>query len=222
MKDIKVLLADDHSIVRTGCEAILSKAEGITVIAHATNGREAVDSYIDLKPDVVVLDLVMPGGFDAAEGLEVAKMNGGLEALRRIMAFDNQARILVLTGKEGSAFPNHAFQAGALGFMTKSDVDGELSQAIRDIVQGRQYVADSVRKIMNVESSDDLVSTLSKREFQIFSLLAEGQKVSAIAEQTFTSPKTVHAHRAKILRKLKVKGTSDLVHLAIRAGIIDA
>lgn len=224
INSIKVLLVDDHSVVRIGCQTLLEKTSNISVIAQAASAKEAYDTYTSQLPDVVVLDLVMPSGFDGNESTNQAQVHGGLEAIRRIKTYDENAKILVLTGKDGDSFPNHVFQAGALGFVTKQDVDSELERAITEVFAGRQYIADTVRQQMKAANGDEmaLLETLTKREFQIFSLLAEGQAAAAIANKICLSPKTVHAHRSKILRKLKVKGNSDLVHLAIRTGIVEA
>lgn len=215
-KKIRVLLVDDHSVVRIGFQALLDQSSEVAVVAQAASGREAYEQYVEILPDVVVLDLVMPSGYEHAEDGQQAKVNGGLEAIRRIRVYDDAAKILVLTSKEGGSILQQVFQAGARGFVTKHCVGDELLKAIEEVYYGRIYGDPPP-----VETDDPLQS-LTKREFQIFSLLAEGQKAASIADSMHLSPKTIHAHRSKILRKLQVSNNSELVHMAIRAGIVEA
>ncbi|MBY4678895.1 response regulator [Marinobacterium arenosum] len=220
---IRVLLVDDHFMIRAGLQRLLESEPSIRVVAEAEDGRGAFEQYRATMPDVVVLDLIMPTGDESAGETVTPKANGGLEAIRRIRSYDDRAHILVLTGKESEPFPSHVIQAGALGFVTKRCAPGELVEAISEVHAGRQYLSHVVREQgADFEADASLTDKLTKREFQVFSLLAEGQSVAAIAEQIHLSPKTVHAHRTNIFRKLELGNNSELVHLAIRQGIVDA
>jgi len=216
---IRVLLVDDHPMVRAGFQHLLELDFDIEVVAEADNGREAFEKFRELSPDVVVLDLVMPTGFEPPKDESQSQPNGGLEALRRIRCFDDSARVLVLTGKEGGVFPAHVLQAGALGFMTKRGAPEELGKAIREVYARRRYLSSDVEV---PELAQNPTKQLTKREFQVFSQLAEGASVSDIARMMNLSPKTIHAHRANIFRKLNVSSNAEIVHLAIRNGIVEA
>lgn len=220
---IRVLLVDDHFMIRAGLQRLLEGERRIRVVAEAEDGRGAFEQYRATMPDVVVLDLVMPTGDEPAGETVTPKANGGLETIRRIRSYDDRARILVLTGKESEPFPSHVIQAGALGFVTKRCAPEELVEAISEVYAGRRYLSHAVREQgADFDAEVSLTDKLTRREFQIFSLLAEGQSAAAIAEQMHLSPKTIHAHRTNIFRKLQLGNNSELVHLAIRHGIVDA
>lgn len=216
---IRVMLVDDHLLVRVGFLHLLEPESDIDVVAQAETGREAFELFRQYTPDVVVLDLVMPTGFELQRGDIQSQANGGLEALRRIRCFDANARVLILTGKEGASFPGHVFQAGALGFMTKRSAPEELARAIREVYNRKRYISAGIEL---PENDQDPVKQLTRREFQVFSQLAEGASVADIARIMSLSPKTVHAHRANIFRKLDVASNAEIVHLAIRNGIVEA
>ncbi|WP_210395098.1 response regulator [Motiliproteus sediminis] len=205
----RIMLVDDHEIVRAGFKRLLDSSEDFTVIAEASTGEEAYQQYQRCQPDVVVMDLSMPPGA------------GGLDAIQRIRAIDPDARVLVLTVQECEPYPSRVMQAGALGYLTKRCAPEELLEAVRQVSQGSEFVAASIREGMNSKEPTKL-SQLTKRELQIFTQLASGQSAAQIAETMFISQKTVHAHRANILAKLGLTKTTDLIHLAIRHGIIEA
>jgi len=216
---IRVMLVDDHPLVRVGFLRLLESESDIEIVAEAETGREAFELFRQHLPDVVVLDLVMPTGFEQQSEDIQSQANGGLEALRRIRCFDDSARVLVLTGKEGGSFPSHVLQAGAQGFMTKRSAPEELGRAIREVYARRRYISAGVEL---PDVSQDPVKQLTRREFQVFSQLAEGVSVADIARAMNLSPKTVHAHRANIFRKLNVASNAEIVHMAIRNGIVEA
>lgn len=219
--NIRVLLVDDHPVVRAGFQRLLENDPRIDIIAEASSGQEAVQQYQDHRPDIVIMDLSMPIDDDNSDNLQTY---GGLEAIRSIRSKDPDARVLVLTVMESEPFPAHVVQAGASGYLTKRCAPDELIKAVCEISEGRTYFADSIRELLDPDASDSNspFSKLTKREFQIFSCLAQGQPVSQIAEKMFLSPKTVHAHRANILRKLGINNNSELVHIAIRHNIVQA
>jgi len=220
-KKIRILLVDDHSIVRAGFQHMLLKEADMEIVAEAENGSQAVDLYRSVKPDVVVMDLAMPADQDT---LEASSTTGGLDAIKRIMLSDPNARILVLTIWEASPYPSRVAEAGVQGYVTKRCAQNELVHAVREVYAGRKYFSSSISNQINQEAEGgpdcSPISQLTRRELEVFTLLAEGRSVNAIAETVFLSPKTVHAHRANILRKLQLNNGSEIIHLALRIGMI--
>lgn len=218
---ISILLVDDHSIVRAGFQHMLLKEADMKILAEAENGSQAVELYQKLKPDVVVMDLAMPAD---STTVEATSTTGGLDAIKRILSFDPAARILVLTIWEASPYPARVVDAGVKGYVTKRCAQDELVHAVREIYGGRSYfsqsISDQIGQDLNVPPEHSPVAQLTRRELEIFTMLAEGRSVNAIAEVVFLSPKTVHAHRANILRKLNLTNGSEIIHLALRTGII--
>ncbi len=206
---IRVMLVDDHEIVRAGFRRLLDSTDDITVVTEASTGEDAYRKYFERPHDVVVMDLSMPPG------------TGGLEALSRILAADSKARILVLTVQECEPYPSRVLEAGAKGYLTKRCAPEELIEAVRLVSEGKQFVAPHIQSELDQKEPSKL-ELLTKRELQVFTELAGGASVSQIADAMFISQKTVHAHRANILGKLEVKRTADLIHLAIRHGMVDA
>ncbi|MBU2966706.1 response regulator transcription factor [Amphritea sp. 2_MG-2023] len=221
MSAITVLLVDDHPVVRAGFQRLLDNDSQIDIIAEASSGQEAVEKYLSVRPDVVIMDLSMPT--DSSESGS-AQGYGGLEAIRVIRAKDPEARVLVLTVMESEPFPAHVVQAGASGYLTKRCAPDELIKAVHMVSEGHTYYAESIREMITPGGGDSCspFAKLTKREFQVFSCLAQGHSAAQVAEDMFLSPKTVHAHRANILRKLGINNNSELVHLAIRHKIVEA
>lgn len=209
MKQIRVMLVDDHEIVRAGFRRLLDSTDDIEVVAEAGSAEDAFRLYLKQHPDVVVMDLSMPPG------------NGGLEALKRILTHDRKARVLVLTVQECEPFPSRVMEFGAKGYLTKRCAPEELIKAIKTVARGGEYIASHIRTELEGRSGSKL-DNLTKRELQVFTLLAKGMSTTEIAELMFISNKTVHTHRANILSKLDLTRTSDLIHLAIRHGVVDA
>lgn len=209
MNAISAMLVDDHEIVRAGFRRLLDNTADISVVAEASTPEDAYSFYQQHRPDVVVMDLSMPPGM------------GGLEAIKRIVATDPDAKILVLTVKENEPYPSSVLRAGAKGYLTKRCQPDELINAVRQIFEGVEYVSPEIQAEME-NNQETILSTLTKRELQIFTMLASGESVSDIAEKMFISYKTVHVHRSNILNKLELGSTSDLIHLAIRHGVIDS
>ncbi|MBA4502291.1 response regulator [Marinobacterium marinum] len=219
---IRILLVDDHSIVRAGFQHMLLKEADMEIVAEAENGSQAVDLYRNIKPDVVVMDLAMPIDQDTSE----ASSTTGMDAIKRIMLHDPEAHILVLTIWEASPYPLRVAEAGVKGYVTKRCAQNELVHAVREVYAGRKYFSPSVSAqiVQDAESGEECspISQLTRRELEIFTLLAEGHSVNTIADTVFLSPKTVHAHRANILRKLNLSNGSEIIRLALRNGIIQA
>jgi two-component system invasion response regulator UvrY len=211
-KTINVMLVDDHAVVRAGYNILLKNTPEIVVVAEARNGEEAYQLYITHKPDVVVMDLSLPG-------------IGGIEAIKRICSRDNKATILVFSMHEEVIFVEQSLQAGASGYITKSTDPQLLVEAIIRLSRGEKYIDAELAQRLAYEKSrgkDSLLSELSTREFEIFCMLAEGSNTSEIAKRLFLSYKTVANYGTQIKSKLDVSTIADIARLAIRHNIIKA
>ncbi|MDX2477496.1 MAG: response regulator transcription factor [Gammaproteobacteria bacterium] len=208
---ITVMLVDDHPVVRDGYRRLLESYPGITVVAEADDGETACTQYAELHPDIVVLDLNMPG-------------IGGLETIRRLRAKDSKAKILMFTMHESKVMVNRALEAGAAGYLMKSSPAEEMVEAVRQVFVGKTFLDhDLPADIQRAPLSDnDPLNILTKREYQIFCVLAEGRSVSEIAQLISISPKTVGVHQTNLMNKLKLKNAAGLTRLAIRCGSIEA
>jgi len=211
-KKIRVLLADDHAVVRAGYRVLLQNTNDIEVVAEADSGERACRAFADLQPDVVVMDLTMPG-------------IGGLEAIRRMVARDPNARILVFSMHEDTVFVEQALQAGAQGYITKSSAPEILVEAIRELAAGKSHIdTEIVQRLafQKARGKDSPFSNLSTREFEIFCLLAEGLNTSEIAKRLSLSYKTIANYSTQIKSKLHVSTVAEIARLAIRHNIINA
>lgn len=209
-KKIRVLLVDDHAVVRAGYRMLLKNSEDIEVISEADSGEHACKCFADFQPDVVVMDLTMPG-------------IGGLEAIRRIIARDANAKILVFSMHEDTVFVEQALQAGARGYLTKSSAPEVLVEAIKELAAGKSHIDSEIVQRLAVQKSrgkDSPFSGLSTREFEIFCLLAEGLNTSEIAKRLSLSYKTVANYSTQIKSKLNVSTIAELARLAIRHNIV--
>lgn len=207
-----VLLVDDHELVRAGFRRLLEDGEQFEVIAEAGSGEQAVQDYVKHQPQVVVMDISMPG-------------IGGVGAIERITARDPHARILVLSVHEDSVFTTRALQAGALGFIPKRSAPEEMLRAVEQVSNGKTCIDSEIAQqiaVQKLTGSENLLDSLSQREFEIFRLLAEGKSVNEIAEILSLSPKTVGTHHTNIKQKLDVSNSAELARLAIRSGLLDA
>jgi two-component system invasion response regulator UvrY len=210
MQDIKVLLADDHEVVRAGYRRLLESTDDIEVVAEATDGEAAYQLYFQFQPSVVVMDLTMPG-------------SGGLDASRRILTRDNGARILVFSVHENEIFLNRALDLGILGYISKRSASRVMVEAVRCVARGEPFIGQEmipflVRRKDSAESG--LIAGLSPREFEVFRLRAEGKSVNAIAELLNVSPKTVGHHNTRLKQKLGASNSAELTRLAIRLGLL--
>jgi len=208
---IRVMLVDDHAVVREGYRRLIEKHQQISVVAEAPDGQSAYRLYKELKPDVVVLDLSMPG-------------KGGLEVLRQLRQWDGRARILVFSMHQNAAYALQAFQAGAKGYITKSSAPELLVAAISDVFADRKAISPDVAKELALDRIDDdsrCLDTLSAREFDIFRMIADARPVAEIASTLNLSAKTVSNYHYLIKSKLGVASDIELVHLALRLGVVD-
>ena len=214
MKKIKVILVDDHAVVRAGYKILLRNNENINVVAETSTGEDAIILSDKYQPDVIVMDISLPG-------------MSGINAIRSIVKKNNNIKILVFSMHEEVVFVERAFQAGAIGYMTKSTDPEMLSKAISQVAQGKKYLDDELKQKMTYEyeksrDSDALLSDLSAREFQIFCLLAEGLKTNEISKQLNISYKTAANYSTQIKNKLNATTVADIARIAIRSNIIKA
>lgn len=209
---ITLLLVDDHSIVRAGFRRLLEDSSDMEVVEEAASGEQAVTEYARLLPDVVIMDLTMPG-------------IGGLEAIRRIRSKHPDARILVLSVHEDVVYSSRVLQAGALGFVSKRCVPQIMLEAVRSVARGDIFLEQSVAQQLALDGiggENNPVKRLTDREFEVFRLLAEGKAINDVAKTLFLSPKTVSTYQTHIFNKLGVSNVAALTRLAIRQGFIDA
>jgi two-component system invasion response regulator UvrY len=212
VKPIKVMLVDDHPVVRDGYRHLLENTPDIRIVAEASDGEEACTIYPQHMPDVIILDLSMPG-------------IGGLETLRRIKAKDPAINVLIFSMHDSETLVLRSLEAGATGYLTKQGGVAQMVEAVRLVAQGKLFVDSKyVPDLMHhrLLGTDDPLQILSTREFQIFQLLAEGYSVSEIASMLSISPKTVGVHHAHIMRKLRLQNAAQLVRLAIRCNVVKA
>jgi DNA-binding NarL/FixJ family response regulator len=212
-KPVRILIADDHELVRQGMRAILSAEPGWTVVGEARTGREALAQALELKPDVLVLDVSLP------------EMNG-LEVTRQVLRAIRIA-VLIVTMHESDDLVDEALGAGALGYVLKADAGRTLAEAVRTILARGQFVSERVRGAEHVETREDGTQAhlrrerLTTREREVLQLLAEGQANKEIASTLGISTKTAETHRARIMSKLELHSMSELVRYAIRNRIIE-
>jgi len=210
---IRVLLVDDHAVVRTGFRLLLQSQPGMAVIAEADSGEAACQRYLELQPDIVVMDLAMPG-------------MGGLEALRRIRAHHPQARVLTLSAQDDPMHARRALREGALGFLSKRSAPETLIDAVTAVAAGQRYIDTSLAQKLAMDEIDgtgkSVVERLSEREFEVFIRLARGATVQRIAEDLKLSPSTVGTHLYNVKQKLRVSNQSELTLIAIREALIEA
>lgn len=211
MKKIHVLIADDHSIVRSGIRALLEAQDDIEVCAEVANGREAVERVSALCPEVVLMDVAMP-------------LMDGLEATRRIVKGNPATRVIILTQYENKEYALSAMKAGAAGIVPKKAGPSELVSAIRSVHAGDSFIHPSMAKWVVMDyaqrTDEDPFDTLTEREREVLKLVAEGYANREIADQLFISIKTVLGHREKIMQKLDIHSRTDLIKYAIRKGLI--
>jgi two-component system, NarL family, invasion response regulator UvrY len=208
----RVLIADDHAVVRTGLRLLLHSAPDISVVGEADSGEAACQGYIELVPDVVIMDIIMPG-------------IGGIEALRRIRARDPGARVLALSSDDDPTHARRALRAGALGIFSKRSAPEALIEAVVGVAAGKRHIDPGVAQELALASCDGgaqcPIERLSKREFDVFIRLARGASVRRIAEDLRLSASTVGTHLYNVKERLGVSNQSELTLVAIRQGLIE-
>ncbi|WP_428353562.1 response regulator [Methyloprofundus sp.] len=214
MKKIKVILVDDHAVVRAGFRMLLATNDQVEVIAEAERGEEAMQLYKAKQPDIMVMDISMPG-------------IGGLEAIRRICARDSDAKILVFSVHNEQVFINQAIKAGAKGFISKNSAADMLIDAIQHIIKGGTYIEEGLTHGMSEGNNappvdhQTIMDTLSNREFDIFLLLAKGKTAHKISEELCLSYKTIANYSTQIKKKLNVETVAELTHIALLSGVVN-
>jgi DNA-binding NarL/FixJ family response regulator len=217
MKTVRILIADDHELIRKGIASTLEEVPGWSVVAQAENGRQAVELCQSARPDIVILDMTMP------------ELNG-LEATRQILANRTGERVLILTAHESEQLVREVLNAGAQGYVLKSDAGRALVSAVEALLDGRPFFTSRVARIVLdgfLRSPDgapgtDPAQTLSPREREIVQLLAEGKSNKEVARALGITVKTAETHRGNIMRKMEFASLSDLIRYAIRNNIVGA
>jgi DNA-binding NarL/FixJ family response regulator len=215
MAKIRVLVTDDHAIVRDGICALLALTGDIEAVGVATNGKEALDMVVKVSPDIVLTDVVMP-------------IMDGLEATRRIRKQFPQIKVIVLTQYEDREYVLPVIEAGASGFISKIAASSELTSAIRSVYRGDSFLSPSIarllvddyRQLAREGRNKDTFEELTGREREILKLLVEGRSTPEIARMLVISPKTVDRHKTNLMSKLDIHSRLDLFKYALRKGII--
>ena len=217
MSETTIILAEDHHIVRQGLRALLEAEPDIQIVGEAANGLEAAQLAESRQPDVMIVDLMMPG------------LNG-LEVTRQVAQRSPHTQVIILSAFENEAYVTEALGSGAAGYVLKKSSAADLVQAVREVVAGRRYLSPSlseraieayVRYVQQVRDSDlDPYETLTPREREVLHLAAEGHTNAEIAERLSISPRTVETHRANMMRKLGLRTSTDLIRYAMQRGIL--
>lgn len=212
MSATSILMVDDHPVVRAGYGRLLELQGGFRVCAQADDAARAYQHYKDHRPDVVIMDLSLPGA-------------GGLDAVSRIREWDPRARILIFTMHLCAAFALKAFEAGAMGYLTKANDPGELIKAVTAVANGRRYLSEDVARVLaadHLSGATNPIDALGPRATEILRLLASGMDTETIAQLLNLSPKTVRNHHYAIKAKIGARNDAHLVWRALECGLLDA
>jgi len=209
---IKVLIVDDHAVVRQGLIQIISKTSDIVVVDEAENGNEALEKISKIKIDVVLLDIEMPG-------------KSGWDVLLQLKSTLPKLPVIILSTHSEDHFGIRFLKAGASGYLSKMSAPRQLTEALRRVARGGKYVSPTLAELLvsdlGRKTPENLHETLSDREFQIFCMIASGTKLKTIAKELSVAPTTVSTHRSRILEKMNMDSDAKLIHYAIKNGIID-
>ena len=209
-KPVRVLLVDDHAVVREGYRTLLEKHDGVSVVGEASNAALAYQRYKDLRPDVVVMDISMPG-------------RGGIDAIEHIRKFDAEARILVFTMHSGAPYALQAFRAGAKGYVSKSSPPDLLVNAVRSVANGQVAVCPEISEelaIDRVQDESERIEGLSPREFEILRMILDAKTTDEIASALNVSRKTAANYHYSIKAKLGASSDIELLHFGLRHGLV--
>ncbi|ARU56221.1 response regulator [Oleiphilus messinensis] len=211
---IKVLIVDDHDLVRAGISRMLSDESGIDVVGEAQSGEDAIEFVRENVPNIVLMDIKMPG-------------IGGLEATRKIKKFNDEIKIIAVTAVADDPYPSRVMQAGASAFITKGADISEMIRAIRVVNSGQRYISPSIAQKMALkpfekEAEKPVFDKLSEREMQIVMMIVNCYKVQDISDKLCLSPKTVNSYRYRVFEKLGITSDVELTLLAVRHGLLDA
>ncbi|THB62961.1 MAG: two-component system response regulator UvrY [Gammaproteobacteria bacterium] len=209
---IRVLLVDDHQLIRSGIRRILEDADGIEVVAEASSGEEAITVVREHRPNVALMDVSMPG-------------IGGIEATRKLLRVDENLKIVALTVYAEEPYPTSLLEAGAAGYLTKGCEVDEIIKAITTVHRGEKYLGKEIAQQMALSGlsggSKNPFDKLSQREVQVMLMITKGQKLQEISDKLCLSPKTVSTYRYRLYEKLGVDNDVELTHMAIRYGMIE-
>jgi two-component system invasion response regulator UvrY len=209
---IQVMIVDDHELVRTGIARVLDDVEDIKVLAEANCGEAAITMVKMYQPDVVLMDVNMPG-------------IGGMEATTKLLKIQPNLKIIIVTVHAEGPFPNRLLQAGAMGYLTKGCASEEMIEAIRSVYRGEPYidrgVAQNLALSFTPRKNDDPFGKLSQRELQVVMMLIQGIKGQDISDQLCLSPKTVSTYRRRVYEKLGIHSDVELTHMAMQHGLMN-
>ena len=206
---IKVLVVDDHELIRAGISRMLLDDGNIEVVGEASSGEEALNMLRKSCPDVVLMDLKMPG-------------IGGLEATRRVKRVCENTKIVVVTACIDDPYPSHVMDSGASAYISKNSHISEIIRAIKAVYKGERYISSDIAQMMALnKSKESLFDSLSERELQIAMMIMDCQKVQDISDKLCLSPKTVNSYRYRIFEKLNINSDVELTLLAVRNGLLD-
>lgn len=208
---VRVLLADDHNLVRTGIKRLLMEERGVEVVAEAKSGEDAITLARETMPEVILMDVSMPG-------------IGGLEATRKLLRINPEFKVIVVSVHVDGPIPARMLEAGAVGYLTKGCEPEEMIRAIRSVEKGQQYVSAEVAQQMvlhHFDGSKTPIDSLSRRELQVMLMVSQGQNIREISKKLCLSPKTISTYRTRLLKKLGAHTDVELTHLALRHGLIE-
>lgn len=214
MDNVRIIIADDHTVLREGLKALLSQTAGWSVIAEASNGLEVLPLVERHQPDLLILDLSMPN-------------LGGVETISRLRKLAKMPAVLILSAKEDELSVSDAMRAGANGYVPKTSSGDELAFAIKAVIKGQTYLSPAVcgslvgRGEQTGNGAGSPLANLTEREREVMKLLSEGNPNRAVAKILHVSPRTIDSHRSNIMRKLGINSNAELVQLAIRCGLIE-
>ena len=213
MSPIRVLIADDHALVRAGIRALVERIDNVVVVGEAGKGSEALELVRQLGPDLILLDITMPDG-------------NGFEVLDQVTKLYPEIKVIVLTVHEAGEYALRAVREGAAGYLPKSAASIELEQAIQTVIRGERYISpetaqNTIFEVTNRATKRDLLATLSPRQREVLRLIAEGKTTKQIAQVLEISVKTVETHRAQLMERLGIHDVAGLVRYAIIVGLIE-
>ena len=213
MTPIRVLIADDHALVRAGIRALVERIDAVVVVGEAGKGSEALELVRQLSPDLILLDITMPDG-------------NGFEVLDQVTKLYPEIKVIVLTVHEAGEYALRAVREGAAGYLPKSAASIELEQAIQTVIRGERYISpetaqNTIFEVTNRGTKRDLLATLSPRQREVLRLIAEGKTTKQIAQVLEISVKTVETHRAQLMERLGIHDVAGLVRYAIIVGLIE-
>jgi two-component system invasion response regulator UvrY len=214
INDIKILVVDDHDLMRMGLTRILTDVDGFTIVGEASSGEDALKMARKLSPDIVLMDVKMPG-------------IGGVEATRRLVAVNENLKVIAVTSCEDELYPSRLFKAGATANITNRAQPEEVIKAVKIVMSGKSYVSQEIAQqlaLKNTVSSSEAGSPfeeLSERELQISMMIVRGEKAMAIADQLNISSKTINSYRYRIFDKFDISSDVELVHMAIKHKVFD-